>query len=84
MHLLVVHVETEATHVPKHICIHHRALGSILDEDLDGRLIDVGLLCCTIEGKGNDDAYTDDVEVPDFTETSGLEDGMPTGDEDEE
>ena len=61
---LVIHIEAYVAHIAHHIGIHHRALSSVLDEDLDTRLIDVGLTSHTVESEGKYEPDGEDVDVP--------------------
>ena len=64
MHTLIVHVESRNTRIAEDISIHHGALRSILDEDLDRRLVDVGLLGITIESQSKHHPDAQEVEPP--------------------
>ena len=68
MHTLIVHVESRTTRIAEDISIHHRALGSVLDEDLDRRLVDVGLLGITIECHSKHHPDAQEVEPPEAEE----------------
>ena len=64
LHLLVIHIEARGTHIAQHICIHHRALGSILEEDLNRRLIYIGLLSRTIQSYSYDACDAEQIDPP--------------------
>ena len=64
LHLLIIHIEARGTHIAQHICIHHRTLGSILEEDLDKGLIYIGLLSRPIQSYGYDACDAEQIDPP--------------------
>ena len=68
LHTLIVHIESRTTRIAQDICIHHSTLRSVLDEDLDRRLVDVGLLGITIERHSKHHPDAQEVEPPEAKE----------------
>ena len=62
--MLIVHIKTSSARISKHFRIHHRTLGSILNEDLHHGLIDIGTLCILIKSDSQHDSDTQEVEPP--------------------
>ena len=58
LHMLIVHIKTSSARISKHFRIHHRALGSILNEDLHHGLIDIGTLCILTKSDSQHDSDT--------------------------
>lgn len=68
LYMLIVHIETSSARIAQHFCIHHRTLGSILDEDLHRGLVDVRLLSIAIESHSKYHTDTQEVEPPESKE----------------